>query len=322
MSSTEQKKDEVFSLAQKFLSDPPVIIWGSGATIPYGLPSMDDLKKALRPHIVELNGDANLEVALGNIDDENKINEIREVIRNEVLKKDIACLKSSIQNPHYLKPTIRMINKFYNAHPQKIDIVTSNYDRVLEYALSQGGYSYTDGFTGKPLSKFEKSSFGNSKIINLIKVHGSLNWVSYSNDPFFLPCEYETNGLKYVMILPSKNKYKDVIDEPYRTLITKSDEAIEAAQSFLVIGFGFNDEHLTPKIESQIKNGVPVVIITKTATSSCKTKLNEASNYCLFEKIDSGTKVTFKKQADLQEQVSFIDKNYWELSQFMEILGQ
>lgn len=202
MSTTNKTKDEVFSLAQKFLSDPPVIIWGSGATIPYGLPSMNDLKKALKPHIGELDGDANLEVALGNIDDEKKINEIREVIRNEVLKKDIACLKSSIQNPHHLKPTIRMISKFYNAHPQKIDIVTSNYDRVLEYALSQGGYNYTDGFTGKPLSKFEKSSFGSSKIINLIKVHGSLNWVSYNNEPFFVPCEYQIDELKYVMILP------------------------------------------------------------------------------------------------------------------------
>ena len=38
------RKTEIFRLIQKFLKKPPVIIWGSGATIPYGLPSMDDLK--------------------------------------------------------------------------------------------------------------------------------------------------------------------------------------------------------------------------------------------------------------------------------------
>lgn len=123
------------------------------------------------------------------------------------------------------------------------------------------------------------------------------------------------------MILPSKNKYRDVIEEPYRTLIAKSDEAIEAAQSILVIGFGFNDEHLTPKIENKIKQDTPIVVVTKEATSTCKAKLDISSNYCLFEKDNNGTKVTYKKQTDLQEQVSLTDEKYWALNQFMEILG-
>ena len=38
-------KDEIYKLIQVFLNNPPVVIWGSGATIAYGLPSMDELNK-------------------------------------------------------------------------------------------------------------------------------------------------------------------------------------------------------------------------------------------------------------------------------------
>ena len=48
LNEDQQQKDKVCKVVQKFLKDPPVIIWGSGATIPYGLPSMDDLKKSLQ----------------------------------------------------------------------------------------------------------------------------------------------------------------------------------------------------------------------------------------------------------------------------------
>ena len=41
------KKDAIFLIIQKMLEKPPVIIWGSGATIPFGLPSMQDLNKTI-----------------------------------------------------------------------------------------------------------------------------------------------------------------------------------------------------------------------------------------------------------------------------------
>ena len=51
MNDTNQKKDKIFRLIQKFLKNHPVIIWGSGATIPYGLPGMSELVEVLRPYI-------------------------------------------------------------------------------------------------------------------------------------------------------------------------------------------------------------------------------------------------------------------------------
>lgn len=316
-------KDKIFKLVQNFLQNPPVIIWGSGATIPYGLPSMDNLKECLKSEIGELNKNANLEIELGKIDDENKVNKIKEIIRNEVLKKNLECLKKSIQTQNYFEAIEKMTKKFYNAHPQKMDIVTTNYDCILEYALSKAGYNFTDGFTGRSLSKFNSKVFRKRKIINLIKVHGSLNWFSDNNDNVsYLPCEYKFDSLKYAMVLPARErKYHEAfIKEPYRTLIGKSDDIIENATSFLVIGFGFNDEHLTPKIDSKIKTGTPIVIITKKATNSCMKKLSNTKKYCLFERNKNGTKITFKEKKDSTKKSIELRKNYWELNKFMEVL--
>jgi hypothetical protein len=38
-------------MVQTFLKDPPLIVWGSGATIPFGLPSMEDLNAQIKEKI-------------------------------------------------------------------------------------------------------------------------------------------------------------------------------------------------------------------------------------------------------------------------------
>jgi hypothetical protein len=48
-----------------------------------------------------------------------------------------------------------MISKFTDAHPQVLNIITTNYDRVLEYIMSYNDMPFTDGFNGKTLSIFE-----------------------------------------------------------------------------------------------------------------------------------------------------------------------
>ena len=230
-SETEQIKDTIFTLTQKYLRDPPTIIWGSGATIPYGLPSMNDLKPFIDIDKIEQN--KNLETIIDEIQDENKITKIKENIRDAILKKDLECLEQAIKDHNYFETIRKMIEKFYSPHPQKIDIITTNYDRVLEYALSQGGYKYTDGFSGKVLSIFDSDNcFKETGIINLFKVHGSLNWVDNKNEIFFLPFKNKNKNLKNVMVLPRNSKYKEISEEPYRTLIAESDKIIKKSKEF------------------------------------------------------------------------------------------
>ena len=318
MTETKNKKDRVFRLVQKFLKNPPVIIWGSGATIPYGLPGMNDLKKCLKGKL-DISKNTNLETELGKIRNIEIVEKVKQIIRDEIVKRDLICLKKSIKNQNYFNPIVNMIKKFYDAHPRKIDVITTNYDCVLEYALSKSNYSFTDGFTGKTLASFQEDNFKTKNCINLIKVHGSLNWAFDTEDNLFYLSDRSNFDLKYAMILPAKESkyYEALIKEPYRDLIGKSDSVIKQANSFFVVGFGFNDEHLTPKIDSRIKEEIPIVIITKEATDSCKKKLKNAEKYCLFQKNGQGTKVTYKDANNIKEESCFKD-SYWTLNQFMK----
>ena len=316
----DEAKDEVFSLVQQFLKLCPVILWGSGATIPYGLPSMNGLMEKISPKLGDIDVNADLETELGKVA-VSEHDKIKKLIRDEVFKKDKECLNEYIRDANYFEAITKMISKFYTSHPCKMDIVTTNYDCVLEYALSKSNYNFTDGFTGRAFSKFNPEAFEKRQIINLIKVHGSLNWFSDENgDILYLPSMPAADKLKYCMVLPTRNKYDEAFEEPYRTLIGKSDNVIANAGSFLVVGFGFNDKHLTPKVDNRIRAGTPIVIITKKATGACKEKLNKAVKYCLFEESAKETRVTFKKGKDSSERSVQLKGNYWKLGTFMEVL--
>ena len=95
---------------------------------------------------------------------------------------------------------------------------------------------------------------------------------------------------------------------------------INSAASFLVVGFGFNDEHLTPRIKSKIKKGTPIVVITKIISETCLTELESAEKYVLLEDDgDNKTKVTIKER-NLEKQIIILEGNFWSLNNFIEII--
>ena len=104
-------------------------------------------------------------------------------------------------------------------------------------------------------------------------------------------------------------------------MIQNSDEIIKNSRSLLVVGFGFNDEHLTPQITTKIKKGCPIVILTKELTDTTKKQLENASFYlCLEESECRKTKISYKKRMDSSEETIEVDGDFWQLNNFMEAL--
>ena len=315
---TQGNIDSTFKVIQSFLKNPPVIIWGSGATIDFGLPSMEQLMTKIKSISPEIEERGNLEGELSKITGHEKLDKISEVVKNEVSKQDIACLKRAVQNQTYLAPVKKMIRKFYDPHPKKINIITTNYDRILEYAIAQMDINYCDGFSGNIMSRFNQNFFAKSEMINLVKVHGSLNWSRFNDRIFFLPVEYDLADVDDTIVLPTQDKYKRTHQDPYRSLLIKSDEYIESAQSFFVVGFGFNDNHITPKIDAKIRDGVPITVITKVSTESCRKKLDQSTCFCILEEDSANTKVTYRCSG--QSNTVSLQDDFWRLKKFMEIL--
>jgi hypothetical protein len=316
----EEIKEKVFTIIQNYLKTPPVIIWGSGATVPFGLPSMNTLNEILKDNISEFDKNCeNLEVELGKEKYHEVMPQIRNIIwhaistvDNEVLQK---LLTSNSDDFNGIK---KLVEKISDAHPKVTNIVTTNYDRIIENVLSFHGIPFTDGFLGKELSLFDENLFSSKNIVNIVKVHGSLNWFDFGGEIRYLQNNIESSVPQ--IICPGKNKYQEAYKSPYRELIQKSDLYINSAASFLVIGFGFNDEHLTPRIKSKIKKGTPIVVITKIISEACLIELESAEKYVLLEDDgDDKTKVTLKER-NLEKQIIILEGNFWSLNNFIEII--
>lgn len=305
MESSEeyQKKNDLFCLVQDYLSHCRTIIWGSGATIPFGMPSMEDLKKELK-----IKEEGNLE----EIFSKKNIEEYEQFFFDIINEKDAAFRKNINKTTFkYLAP---LVNYFYKAFPPNFNIITTNYDCILEYLLEYYNWPFTDGFTGREFSSFDVKNFQKTNFINLIKVHGSLRWNTNK--------QYSYYNKSMLAILPSNNKYEKIINDPFRSLIVRSDKIIEKSKCFLIIGFGFNDKHLTPKLDEALEaEDKKVVIVTKEATSSLKEKLKNAKSFILLEEFsDNKTKFSYYDNEKKEKREENLKGNFWELKGLLEIL--
>lgn len=314
-------EEQIFKIVQTFLKNPPLIVWGSGATVFFGLPSMWSLNESLKKEITDFDtSNDNLEEELSKDKYREKLPQIKKTIWNEVNNADMSVLKKITSNETDIFNGIKLlIEKFIETHPKILNIVTTNYDRVLEHLLAYENICFTDGFEGKTLSVFDETNFQDKNIVNIVKVHGSLNWFNVNGEIRYLSNQITTETPQ--IVVPSKNKFEETYNTPYRELIQKSDILINDTLSFLVVGFGFNDKHLTPKIQTNIKKGVPLVLITKEITSSTFKELENAKKYILFEEAEMGkTRVIYKESNSTEQIEEIIEGDFWKLNKFMEIL--
>lgn len=316
----EEVRERVFTVIQNYLKTPPVIIWGSGATVPFGLPSMNTLNQILKDNIPDFDNNCdNLEIELGKEKYNDLMPQIRNLIWNAISTVDSQVLQNLlISDGDEFIGIKKLVEKISDAHPKVTNIITTNYDRIIENVLSFHNIPFTDGFLGKDLSLFDENLFSSKNIVNIVKVHGSLNWFEFGGEIRYLQNNIE-NSVPQI-ICPGKNKYQEAYKSPYRELIQKSDFYINSAESFLVVGFGFNDEHLTPRIKTKIKKGTPIVVITKIISETCLQEIEGAEKYVLIEEHDEkNTRITIKER-NLEKQIIILEGNYWSLNNFIELL--
>lgn len=327
------------SLIQTYLSDVPLVVLGSGTSAAYGLPTMEDLKNELIRHASDFNQEDevvkdffyninqgyDLETAI-EMDfqlDSKDVNLIRKIIWNYINKCDLEFFENGLKTDFIGFSLVDLIKKIISPTPYKANIITTNYDRLAEYATDIAGASIVTGFEGSYFRKMEfpSETIKNKRIkarertVSIWKVHGSLDWfLSPNGSQCDLP-RSQTIPDSFIphIVPPGNNKYFETHQDPYRSVISQADRAITNAKSFLVVGYGFNDSHIQPKIIEEIKKGKPIVVITKSATTQCK-KLFSQSNipkYIIIEERDCKTHVLTKDwEADYED-------DFWSLKGFL-----
>lgn len=310
--------EEIFSTIQNYLKEPPLIIWGSGATIGFGLPSMAQLKDEIGDALPTFDKTClDLETELGKDKYENDLSTIRKIIRDVVYHADKKAKKQLLTNSADFEGIKKLTQFCCETHPKVMNVLSTNYDRILEYVWGYNGFPFTDGFSQQELTTFDENRFQDKGLINLMKVHGSLDWFNVDgeirkfNDDF---------GYEPVMIPPGKNKFRTTHGSPYRELMQKSDEAIKKSSSFLVVGFGFNDEHITPLVSKKTNKGVPIVVVTKVVSANTKKELEKAKNVIYIEADkDNRTHIQIKENGVIISDSIEVGE-FWKLNEFMSIV--
>ena len=326
------ESNEIFKFIQKSIENVPLILVGSGSSAPHGLPGMVELGRHLMDTLTpQYNGDINwdkfktnieagqdLETALTGI---TLTNQILDDIKIETWKlissRDIGLFIKVVFGGEQL-PLARLIKKLYQVHPQCLNIITTNYDRVIEYACDSAQLPVNTGFDGNYLKKF-KGDFCTRNAINLIKVHGSLDVFKDSHDATFsIPIQHELPcGLIPEIITPGLSKYQAVLRGTSRQLLTESDSLIRKAQSYLCIGYGFNDEQIQENIVTSIRTGKPIVVVTKNVSEHAAHLLaNNAQNYV---SIECGEKEETSNFC-INRNIFTLEGTYWTIDGLMKII--
>lgn len=148
-------------------------------------------------------------------------------------------------------------------------IFTTNYDRCFEEAGRQGRYVVIDGFSQTQPQTFDSIFFSYDivrrdregdtsdfipNVFHLYKVHGSVDW---ERDHASGEVRKSNNPANPLLIYPRSSKYELAFAQPYLEMMSALQAALrEPNTGLLVVGFGFNDNHLAEPILSAIRSNL------------------------------------------------------------------
>ena len=164
----------------------------------------------------------------------------------------------------------------------RIKIFTLNYDTVIETACDLEGITCITGFEGKSIRLLNPTVFdldlsfrstGQSSVhypdvIHLYKLHGSIDWVLAEVDDIQEICQEKPRGNHSVVIYPCYTKFAETLELPYYEMFRRLGECISQPQTVvLILGYGFNDEHVNQMIRRAFKNPSCQFVVCEPATT-------------------------------------------------------
>ena len=150
----------------------------------------------------------------------------------------------------------------------RLKLFTTNYDLCFETAAGRQGSVVLDGFSLSEPRYFDPQFFlydivrrptsGDEigtpleGVFHLYKLHGSVNWSRV--DDGGIEVKASPTPESAALIYPAKGKYQQSYIQPHLELISRYLAALrEPNTCLIVVGFGFNDDHLSEPILTAVK---------------------------------------------------------------------
>jgi len=240
-----------------------------------------------------------------------------------LVPQDLSVFDRSL-NEKDLFPLGKLLKHMFRSTRSELNIITPNYDRLAEYACEQENLHHYSGFShGYRKNPADKNYLKCARQVNIWKVHGSLDWFVNQQGVISSLGNVENipNGLTPLIVTPGIEKYRNTHREPYKTTIHNSDDVIDAATSYMCIGFGFNDEHIQEKLVNRCaKENAKIIVVTRTLSESAKKFIFEGNveNYVAIEVADNDdSSIVY---SSLYDNSVTINGNYWSLNGFLKLI--
>lgn len=347
--------DEIMEKLQEFLRTKPMLLIGTGLSVSMGLPGMDELTKCLKSEMPQsCDGNATLisewegcltsietyglEDGLGRCTVSQEL--LNLIVENTALcidAKDTQFKRQLITISTTSFPLAKLIKHMLDSLPPGnpcLNIITSNYDHLIEYACDVSAIQCCTGFFGAHIQQFShdnlvcdsysltiitdkkttRSDYRKQKRVRLLKPHGSLKWQQLGNETF--QCSETIENATRVIITPGLTKYKASLTDPIMNCHRElANQSIRSSNSIMVIGYGFNDSHLQTVLTERLSQGMNALIITKSLSDNAKTIVKDYPNIIALEESKAGGTTWY-----YQENSGEIPGNIWSIEEFVETI--
>jgi hypothetical protein len=296
--------DKAIKELQDILKKRPVLVVGTGASCAvdprFGMP---ELAKELQQKVqagtgtygeqwnqvlANLVAEQGLEEALAGVTDVALVDRIVSVTGTFVASVDLSWAWSIVTGEK-TAPLHDLLRNLVDGLPPTNPIqhvITPNYDMLIEHCCDALEVPWTDGFTTGSTCRRDWVAARNSMLkmtreprgrsytdvsrimphVQLHKVHGSINWFRNNNE-YLMRCDRMTDsnpptGWRRAMITPGEQKLQEAGKN--REWFAEADTAIADASAFLIVGYGFNDDHIHNGIRKRIiDNGCSAIVVTR-----------------------------------------------------------
>lgn len=336
---------ELKTRLQKHLSDGLVLVIGSGLSCAEGLPGMSELASHLQESVsfepgstdadqwnsvCELIKSVGLESALlQTASNQNIDSKISAATGAFIAGRERSAISDVFDGSKTLRLT-RLLPHVINPK-NGLPIITTNYDRLVEIAAEEAGYGADTMFIGRFAGRLDERESSLSFCrdvdrrgksftlkfqprVRVYKPHGSLDWYIRRGKPV----QYggELQNATRLIITPGQTKFRNGYESPFDHHRSRANDAIDKASRFLIIGYGFNDDHLETHLTPAIEHGKPAVLMTYSLSTNAEALARRSRNVIAMDhQINNGahgTRVILNTAEDF-----FPGIDIWDVKQFV-----
>lgn len=195
---------------------------------------------------------------------------------------ETTCMESAIRDEvveslrsrgNYLRlawPMFDMVRSVLGSGQDGLLVFTTNYDTMMENYALIAGLRLVNGFEKYQYMTRRWSGLwpdaGNRTPLNLIKLHGSIQWCRDDDGNVLNSRKIQYRGAGHDMLIAPTEGDKNYSNEPFSTLLRRFREGLEGVDVLLAIGSSYRDRTLANIIRERLDAGMVLISVSPTAS--------------------------------------------------------